>query len=230
MRRALFVLVLGLVGASIGGRSESGLSSGARGYLAHCAVCHGIQGEGDGPLAPGIRAEGKASPARLDRERVTALGEAGVRAAIESGAHRRGATMPIWAWHLGPEWIERITQDVVTAPRDSARHAEVETYVAAPSGTPRQGRRVFVLYCSGCHGAEGRGDGSFSDTNTRRLVVRSIRRPEIARLDARALERLIGPGSSHAPAAETMPGWLHTISPDERTALLGYLRSLGSSP
>jgi hypothetical protein len=40
------------------------------------------------------------------------------------------------------------------------------------------------------------------------------------------LAKLIGLGGAHAPDAETMPGWIYTITPDDRQALVAYLRTL----
>jgi hypothetical protein len=45
-------------------------------------------------------------------------------------------------------------------------------------------------------------------------------------LDEAALVALFAAGGSHAPDAATMPGWLHTLQPEEHSALAGYLRSL----
>jgi mono/diheme cytochrome c family protein len=228
MRRLAFVLVLApLAAAWSAAGDEPVLPRGGQAYLAHCAVCHGAHGAGDGPLAASIRAEGKAPPPPLGRERMIALGRGGIRDAIASGAHRGGATMPLWERFIGPEWIDRIADFLITGtPADTTRDAAVERDQAAPGGTPPDGRRTYVLYCSGCHGPEGRGDGYLSESRMRRLAVGPLGAQEIGRLDARRLEILIGPGGAHAPEAETMPGWLHTLSPVERRALLGYLRSL----
>jgi mono/diheme cytochrome c family protein len=210
-------------------RQESAaLESGGRAYLAQCAVCHGTEGKGDGPLAASIASEGKHPPAVLDAARVTALGRDGVRSAIEASDHRRaGSPMPIWGPHLGPDWMDRIADFVVAAPAaGEAGRSAVARYLAAPSGTPPAGRRVYVTYCSGCHGPQGGGDGFVSPEVAAKLAVEPLRGSALARFDDAQLAHLIGAGGAHAPEAETMPGWLHTLSPDDRKALLGYLRTL----
>jgi len=204
------------------------LQSGGRAYLAQCAVCHGTGGHGDGPLAASIAAEGKRPPAVLDAARVTSLGRDGVRRTIEGSGHlRAGSPMPIWGPHLGPDWMDRIADYVVAAPTagDKARTA-VTRYLAAPPGTPPTGRRVYVTYCSGCHGPQGGGDGFVSPDVAARLAIEPLRASSLARFSDDELRSLIGAGGAHAPEAETMPGWLHTLSPDDRKALLGYLRTL----
>jgi len=208
------------------------LQAGGRAYLAQCAVCHGAEGRGDGPLAASIAAEGKRPPAVLDAARVTSLGRDGVRRAIEASDHvRAGSPMPIWGPYLGPAWMDRIADFVVAAPAagETTRTA-VTRYLAAPSGTPPSGRRVYVMYCSGCHGPQGGGDGFLSPGIASRLAVEPLRGASLARFVDAELGRLIGSGGAHAPEAETMLGWLHTLSPDDRRALLGYLRTLPGTP
>jgi mono/diheme cytochrome c family protein len=219
---------LALAGGCRNTRKAAQLQSGGRAYLAQCAVCHGPEGKGDGPLAASIAAEGKRPPAVLDAARVASLGRDGVRNAIETGNHlRAGSPMPIWGPHLGPDWIDLIADFVVAAPAagETGRSA-VAGYLAAPPGTPPTGRRVYVTYCSGCHGPQGGGDGFVSPQVAAKLAMEPLRGSSLARFDDAELERLIGAGGAHAPEAETMPGWLHTLSPDDRKALLGYLRTL----
>jgi mono/diheme cytochrome c family protein len=223
-------LSLAIAGAS-GCRQETAaadLEAGGQAYLAQCAVCHGPAGRGDGPLAASIAAQGKTPPPALDAARVASLGKPGVRKAIESGVH--GSPMPVWGPHLGPAWTDRIADYVIAAPRAGAvGRAARDRYLAAPAGTPPAGRRAYVIYCSGCHGPQGGGDGFFSPQLEAELTPEPLRGVQIARLDEAALWKIIGLGGAHAPNAVTMPGWLYTISPDDRRALTGYLHALAAS-
>lgn len=204
------------------------LERGGQAFLAQCAVCHGPYGLGDGPLAATITAEGKVPPAALDGALVARLGRDGVRRALEARAHLApGSPMPAWGPLLGAEWTERVADYVVAAPATGeAGRAAVTRYLAAPAGTPRDGRRVYVLYCSGCHGPRGEGDGFFSPSLESGLEASPLRGNALLVLDDAELSRFIGLGGAHAPKAVTMPGWLYTLSPEERTALAGYLRAL----
>jgi mono/diheme cytochrome c family protein len=207
------------------------LESGGQAFLAQCAVCHGVRGAGDGPLAASIVAEGRTPPARLDAQRVDSLGRAGVRLAIEGSAHaRQGSPMPIWGPHLGPEWMDRIAEYVVAMPAmGEAGRNRVDRYLAAPAGTPPTGRGVYVMYCSSCHGPYGVGDGMFSPEMASRMKSPRIAGAALSRFDDDRLSQLIQAGGAHAADAVTMPGWLYTIPPDERKALVGYLRSLAGT-
>ena len=43
--------MLALSGVALPGSAAGESSEGARAYLTHCAVCHGVNGKGDGPMA-----------------------------------------------------------------------------------------------------------------------------------------------------------------------------------
>jgi mono/diheme cytochrome c family protein len=202
------------------------LERGGRAFLAQCAVCHGPEGRGDGPLATSITAERRLAPAVLDSARVVLLGRTGVMRAMEGEAHRRaGSSMPLWGPHLGPEWMEPIADFVALIPAmgDSGRGA-IARYLSAPEGTPSSGRRTYVLYCSACHGPQGGGDGFFSARTD--FAVPRISGDALRAADDDQIARLIAAGGAHAQKAPAMPGWLYTISPDDRAALVAYLRAL----
>ena len=212
-------------------RDAAQLTPGGQAFLAQCSVCHGIHGAGDGPLAASIAAEGKNPPAVFDTAKVAALGRSGIRNAIETGAHARpGSPMPVWGSHLGAEWIDRIADYVVAMPAsaDSGRQ-RVDRYLAAPAGSPPTGRQVYVTYCSGCHGPQGAGDGYYSTAVASKLKPARLSGAALEVLDDARLTRFISLGGAHAPEAVTMPGWLYTISPDDRQALVGYLRALAGA-
>lgn len=207
------------------------LTSGGQAYLAQCAVCHGVEGRGDGPLAAGMTTEGRTTPPALESARIRALGRDGVRRAIESGAHVEGGSlMPVLGPHLGSAWIDRIADYVVAAPSaGTPEAASRERYLAAPKGTDPAGRRTYVMYCSGCHGPQGAGDGFFSPEMAKRLHPAPLGGEAVARLDEAALSKLIAEGGGHAPDAVTMPGWLRTIPAHDQAALAGYVRSLAAA-
>jgi mono/diheme cytochrome c family protein len=125
--------------------------------------------------------------------------------------------------------MDRIAGFVSTMPSMAARErAAIDRYLAAPPGTPPEGRRVYVLYCSGCHGADGEGQGFYSDAVARRMQPAALAAPRIAAATDVELAERIGMGGAHAAEAATMPGWINTLSPPERHALFGYLRGLAS--
>jgi mono/diheme cytochrome c family protein len=208
------------------------LTGGGQAYLAQCAVCHGVEGRGDGPLAATIATAGRTAPAALDMARVRALGRDGVRRAIETGGHAGQAPsmMPVLAPHLGAAWMDKIADYVVAAPSaGKAGRAALDQYLAAPAGADAAGRRTYVMYCSGCHGPAGAGDGFYSPAMEQRLHPAPLRGDALANLDELAITNLISQGGGHAPDAVTMPGWLHAIPVHDRAALAGYVRALAKA-
>ena len=236
-RGAWMLAMLALVAAAVSGcKNEQevvDLTSGGQAYLAQCAVCHGVEGRGDGPLASMIATAGRTAPAALDAARVRALGRDGVRRAIETGAHgdQAPSMMPVLAPHLGAAWMDRIADYVVAAPAaGKAGRAALEQYLAPLAGSDPAGRRAYVMYCSGCHGPQGAGDGFYSPELDQRLHPAPLRGGALANLDEAAISNLISQGGGHAPDAVTMPGWLHAIDAQDRAALARYVRALAKTP
>lgn len=226
---ATLALVVAVVSGCKAEQEVADLTGGGQAYLAQCAVCHGIEGRGDGPLAATIATAGRTSPAALDMARIRALGRDGVRRAIETGGHADPAPsmMPVLAPHLGTKWMDRIADYVVAAPAaGKAGRAALDQYLAPPAGTDAAGRRTYVMYCSGCHGPGGAGDGFYSPDIEQRLHPAPLRGDALANFDEVAITNLISQGGGHAPDAVTMPGWLHAIPVHDRAALAGYVRAL----
>jgi mono/diheme cytochrome c family protein len=202
------------------------LMSGGQAYLAECAICHGTSGRGNGPLSPSIVGAHMTPPAVLDSARVASLGRNGLRRAMESGAHQRpGSSMPLWGPFLGPKWLGRIADWVRVMPSQSSREREeVARYLGAPGDG--SGRSTYVLYCSGCHGPQGGGDGFFSANIAARMNPPTLRGEALAAMDPAKLMEMVAMGGAHAPDAATMPGWLHAIPEEDREALVTYLKTL----
>lgn len=203
---------------------------GEQAYLAHCAVCHGAGGAGDGPLADRIRAQGTQPPADLtDAARIASLGKRGVlRVVTAGGAHTgRSAGMPVWGPHLGTRITERIRDHVLelSAPGEAALRARAR-YLEAPAGTAPGGRRAYVFYCSGCHGSDGKGGGFFAPTLRRSLMPGDLASARLAALTEVELKKCIGLGGAHAANAPTMPGWVNDLAPEVVDELVSYLRGL----
>uniref|UniRef100_A0A832I218 C-type cytochrome n=1 Tax=Eiseniibacteriota bacterium TaxID=2212470 RepID=A0A832I218_UNCEI len=203
------------------------LVEGQRVYHGQCAVCHGDYGRGDGPLAARLVEDGGAAPADLtDPARIAALGRGGLRRSLgSSGAHRRPASaMPVWGPHLGERLAGRAADFVATLP---ALGPDARDAVDAYLGAGARGRREYVLFCSGCHGPYGAGDGLFSPALARDLRPADLTdSARFAALDDEALRGLIALGGGHAELAPTMPGWINTLEPEQIEAIAGYVRVL----
>jgi mono/diheme cytochrome c family protein len=83
-----------------------------------------------------------------------------------------------------------------------------------------RGEKIFVKYCSGCHGAQGQGDGY------------PLLGPEPANLASpgtkeRTDEDLIRTIHEGKP---NMPPWKYRLSPQDTKDVLAYVRSLSNQP
>jgi mono/diheme cytochrome c family protein len=84
------------------------------------------------------------------------------------------------------------------------------------SGDPTKGRKIFVKYCSGCHGAKGEGDGY-------RLLgpsAANLASPSIQERSNEELLRTIHEGKPN------MPVWKYRFSSEDSQDVLAYIRSL----
>jgi cbb3-type cytochrome c oxidase subunit III len=209
--------------------------AGRNAFLANCAMCHGAWGEGDGPMAADIEKQAGVRPAGLnDPVRLAALGRNGLIEVITKGGGKthRSNLMPPWGNQLRPELIGEIADYVMALPilKPGIPRATVEAYLAAPDGKPDEGRKVFVYYCTACHGPEGHGDGYLSDT----LWVKGKVRPRnltdstyFAGKTDREIYETVSLGGRFTGHSQYMPGWggLH-LTPQQIKDVISYVRTM----
>ena len=210
---------------------------GAKAFLAYCAMCHGDHGAGDGPLAPELaRREGVKVAHLDDAARLEKLGIAGVRKVVtRGGAHTgRSNLMPTWGEHLSPGVVADIAEYVLVLPRlnPGIPPATIAKYLAAPAGSPAGGRKLFVRFCTGCHGPEGRGDGFNADTLRVRHNIRPRNLTEtdyFAKKTDRDLYATIALGGGHTGKSAFMPGWTYRLEPAQIKDLVSYVRAISKT-
>jgi mono/diheme cytochrome c family protein len=149
---------------------------GSDSFELYCATCHGKTGEGDGPVAPALRAK-PADLSRLAQRNGGAFPADRVRAFV-TGTGRtlaaHGTTeMPIW----GP-LFRAFESDARARARIASLVEHIESLQQSSSGSGDPGAQLFKTYCATCHGANGRGDGP---------VAAQLRRtpPDLTRYTAR---------------------------------------------
>lgn len=207
---------------------------GEQAFLAYCAMCHGERGAGDGPLSEDLRKQNVTVPAHLnDRARLDEIGRRGVIAVTaKGGAHTgRSNLMPAWGEKLGPALIDSIADYVMVLPdlAPGTPSATIAKYLAAPAGVSEDGRRVFVYYCSGCHGPQGKGDG-FSAEDLR--AKHKIRPRDLtdsvyfAPQTDQDLYAMVALGGGHMGKSVFMPAWTYTLKPEQIKHLVAYIRVL----
>jgi cytochrome c oxidase cbb3-type subunit 3 len=157
-------------------------------YARNCAGCHGPDGKGGGTIGLG-------NPVYL-----AVADDATINRITADGVP--GTAMPAFAQHSGgmltDDQIDIIVRGMGShwARPDATGGVEPPPYAAQTPGDPTRGAVAFSVYCSPCHGANGRGgarassivDGSYltlvSDQNLRTTVI--VGRPELGAPDWRS--------------------------------------------
>ena len=132
-------------------------SDGAAIYRERCAVCHGVNGRGDGPAAGLLAPRPRDFTRGRYKFRSTPSGTLPALADIVGTTSRglRGTSMPGFADLLTPEAIDAVARYVLAFAPSEARHAAPLPLTTAARG---DGAALFERAgCGECHGAEGRG-------------------------------------------------------------------------
>ena len=156
-------------------------------YAKNCAGCHGPDGKGGAAI-------GLADPVYL-----AIADNSTIRRVTANGVP--GTAMPAFAQHSGGMLTDDQINVIIGGIRtrwtkpDALSDAHPPPYAAQRPGDPQHGAAVYSVYCSSCHGADGRGgkrassivDGSYlglvSDQNLRTTVI--VGRPDIGAPDWR---------------------------------------------
>jgi cytochrome c oxidase cbb3-type subunit III len=156
-------------------------------YSSNCAGCHGAEGKGSAAV-------GLADPVYL-----AIADDATIRSAVSDGIP--GTAMPAFVRESGGMLTKEQVDAIVKGIRgrwekpDILRGIKPPPYAAEEPGDPERGAKVYAVYCSSCHGVDGRGgeragsivDSSFlalmSDQGLRTTVI--VGRPAIGAPDWR---------------------------------------------
>jgi len=214
--------------------SMATIDPGQRTFLTHCAMCHGLWGGGDGPLAAELQREAHVKPAMLNnRERMNQLSRDEIIRVIEKGGGHTGRSnlMPPWQGRLDAQTIAQVADFVKQLPDLSpgTPPATVEAFLAAPPGSPPEGRKLFVVYCAMCHGPQGHGDGPLADTLFARNRIRPRDLTDSAYFAAKSdtqVYALVSLGGAHFHKSPYMPIWSVTLHPAQIKSLVSYVRSI----
>jgi len=221
------------VTTSLDSTSMAAIDPGQQAYLTHCAMCHGQWGGGDGPLAAQLWEQAKVRPAVLDSSRMAGLSrDEVIRVITEGGGHTgRSNLMPPWAGKLDKQLIAKTADFVKMLPdlKSETPPAVVQSFLAAPPGSPPEGRRLFVFYCVACHGPEGRGDGQLADSLWARNRIRPRNLTDstyFASVSDQQIFATVSLGGAHFHKSPYMPMWSLTLQPGQIKSLVSYIRAI----
>jgi cytochrome c oxidase cbb3-type subunit 3 len=114
------------------------LGSGESVFKNHCAACHGEKARGQAELFPDLK----------DASWQWGGSE---QALEETIVHGRAAVMPPWQAVLGDSGVALVgdyVRSMSSGPNDAS---------SGGSSDPSEGARLYQLYCTACHGADGAG-------------------------------------------------------------------------
>jgi mono/diheme cytochrome c family protein len=97
----------------------------------------------------------------------------------------------------------------------------------APNAAERDvahGKDLFVRYCSGCHGADGRGEAKTFQPNVGNLAVKEL----MDQLTDEYLLTVIKKGGAAVGKNAAMPAWQSQLDDAQIQDIIGYVRTLGS--
>ncbi len=196
-------------------------------FRVRCAICHGPEGEGDGPNARFLDPRPRnlvsspykiAATAGVPREPT----DAELRRVIRAGLP--GTAMPKFRALREPE-LEALIAFLRTK---RGKHVHPD-----PESAESRGRTLYAsLQCARCHGDSGAGDGpseaELVDEEGRRIRATDLRRPSTFKLGARREEvvRTLLDGMPGTP----MPGYSGAITSEQAADLVAYLESLSLHP
>lgn len=223
-------LGLGLAVGASGQPPE--LPVGERVFRDHCAICHGVTGDGQGPAAHHFKTPPRDLTKGRFKFRSTASGQiptdADLARTIVEGIPSTGMVPQN---HLSDADVTAVIAFIKSlSPRFAT--GPMPRVVAIPSPPPAtpeavaRGARIYVKgECAECHGKEARGDGpSAKDLSIKPSDL--TRRPLKSGPTARDIVRTLVTGLDGTP----MPSYHQTLDDDELWDLAYWLETLGAPP
>jgi mono/diheme cytochrome c family protein len=95
--------------------------------------------------------------------------------------------------------------------------------------SPAEGQKLYMTYCSSCHGDKGRGDGAAGKA----LPVKPADHTDGKLMNSFSDEfliNIISKGGAAVGKSSFMPAWGGVLKDDQLQDLLAYLRSIASPP
>ncbi len=207
-------------------------------FVSYCAMCHGDGGNGDGDASAAIFKDAGVKVARLnDRETVGRLSIQDVKNVIaRGGAHTgRSNLMPAWGERLDPKIIDDLAAFVVSLSDSNPAipQSTIAQYLQSPPGVPADGRVLFLHHCSACHGAYGKGDGTFGEQLWQAHKVRPRNLTDSTYLATKTDQQLfatVSLGGGHFRKSVYMPSWTVTLTPAQIKSVVAYVRDISHTP
>ncbi|MDH5639489.1 MAG: c-type cytochrome [Nitrospinota bacterium] len=186
--------------------AKANILMGKRLFNSYCAVCHGNDGKGAGPLSAKLQT--KNPPADLTGDKYQSKSVDDLLKIIQ-GYSRADSAMPKWE-NVIPEGNMRALSEYVL----SLTQTDVRL-----RGDERLGREIFRLSCVACHGPQGDGGGVLAKLLKVKMI--NYKTKPLTSINDDELIKIITKGKG-----EFMPGWEGTLASEEVKDVAAYVRSL----
>ena len=180
-------------------------------FLTFCSACHGSDGNGDGEASKYLEIKPQDF---TDQSVMMKLSDQDIYNFIQGKEDRfHGASfLPGFQLKLNEMQI----WDLVSF---------IRTLHTKPVGEPIDGRKIYLTYCSTCHGRDGKGDGEAAEFLERRPSDHT-QDQRMSKMTDAELYNIISQGGEAAHRAKSMPPWTTTLSTQQIWDLVAFIRVL----
>jgi cytochrome c oxidase cbb3-type subunit 3 len=201
-----FIAALGAALTCGEASAKTNILMGKRLFNSYCAICHGPDGKGAGPLASKLKS--KNPPANLTGEKYQSKNAEDLLKLIQ-GYNRADSVMPKWESVIPEGNLRSVAEYVLALTQTDVRMR----------GDERMGREIFRLSCVACHGAMGDGSGVLAKILNAKMI--NYQDKPLTSITDDELLKIIGKGKG-----EFMPAWEGTLASEEIRDVAAYVRSL----
>lgn len=202
---AAMVLILAVT--IIAGNADEGRKL----FLTFCSACHGSSGKGDGEASKYLETKPQDF---TDQSSMMKLSDQDIYNFIRGKDDRfHGARfLPGFQLKLNETQI----WDLVSF---------IRSLHTKPVGDPIDGRKIYLTYCSTCHGRNGGGNGEAAEFLERQPSDHTDDK-RMSKMTDEDLYNIISQGGEAAHKAKSMPPWTTTLSTQQIWDLVAFIRIL----
>lgn len=179
-------------------------------FATYCYLCHGLDGKGDGPLAPKM----KVKPADLTSPALPKRTEMDLYSIIEGKEFRRLVSPEM------PKWGDLFTGDKILSLASYVRFLRMSKNPVL--GDPEAGGVIYGQYCSPCHGRKGKGNGVLNDF----LTIKPADHTNRLKMDEMSNEEIEDIITNGRGKESAMPAWKDILTGSDIKNVVGYIRLL----
>ena len=218
-----------------GVNSTSDLRLGERIFLEKCAVCHGLEGRGNGPAAPSMIPRPRDFTKGNFKYKSTKPGlpptDEDLISTIKNGLNASG--MPYWKDLLNDKETQAVVEFIKSLSSIFDQPQPSSIQIPAPNkfdkASVKRGKILFQTQgCSDCHGIKGKGGMKLKDLKGYDLIARDLTAPWTFRGGNSPQQIWLRLTTGLAPSP--MPSFERTLTAQQRWDIVHYVQSIFRTP